>query len=65
MILKYFLQQVRQKISHAEPGEIVSQCDFGIEIAAADSTVVIHELQAPGGKKMRAADYLRGHPLCR
>ena len=45
------------------PGEIVS-ADGGIEVACRDETIVIRELQAPGGKRMSAADYLRGHPLC-
>jgi methionyl-tRNA formyltransferase len=45
------------------PGEIVS-AEGGIEVACRDETIVIRELQAPGGKRMSAADYLRGHPLC-
>ncbi|MBR6429794.1 MAG: methionyl-tRNA formyltransferase, partial [Oscillospiraceae bacterium] len=36
----------------------------GIEVVCADGTVIIRELQAPGKRRMAAADYLRGHPLC-
>ena len=36
----------------------------GIEMACASGeTLMITKLQAPGGKRMVAADYLRGHPI--
>ncbi len=35
----------------------------GLVIACGNGAVRILELQAPGGKKMRAEDYLRGHSL--
>ena len=45
-------------------GEVAAQRKDGLEIACGGgSTVVLRELQAPGGKRMRAADYLRGHKL--
>ena len=43
------------------PGEIVAANANELEVACADGTVIIKELQAPGGKRMSAADYLRGH----
>ena len=46
------------------PGEIVSAGKQGIEIACADGeTVMITELQAAGKKRMKASDYLLGHPI--
>lgn len=46
------------------PGSIVSAGKNGIEIACAvGQTVLITELQAPGKKRMKAADYLLGHPI--
>ena len=46
------------------PGAVVSAGEQGIEIACADGeTLYITELQAPGKKRMRAADFLRGHTL--
>lgn len=46
------------------PGEIVSAGKAGIEIACADGkTVMITELQAAGKKRMKASDYLLGHPI--
>ncbi len=52
--------------NHTElpPGSVVSQWKDGLEIACGGGeTVLIHELQASGGKRMRAADYLCGHKL--
>ncbi len=46
------------------PGDIVSAGKQGIEIAcAAGETVCITELQAPGKKRMKASEYLLGHPI--
>lgn len=46
------------------PGSLVAAGEQGIDIACADGEVLrITELQAPGKKRMSAADYLRGHPL--
>ena len=46
------------------PGSLVSAGEQGIEMACADGqTLYITELQAPGKKRMKAADFLRGHAL--
>lgn len=46
------------------PGSLVSAGKEGIEIACAGGeTLRITELQAPGKKRMSAADFLRGHPI--
>lgn len=46
------------------PGQIVSAGKAGIEMACADGeTVMITELQAAGKKRMKASDYLLGHPI--
>ena len=46
------------------PGSVVSAGDAGIEIACADGqTLLVTELQAPGKKRMRAGDFLRGHRI--
>ena len=48
----------------AAPGTVLSAGKQGIEIACGDGkSLLIQELQAEGGKRMSAADYLRGHPL--
>ena len=46
------------------PGRIVSVGNGGIEIACGGgATVCVTELQAPGKKRMTAAEYLRGHVI--
>ena len=46
------------------PGEILTaDPKKGLILACGKGAVRILELQAPGGKKMRAEDYLRGHEL--
>ena len=46
------------------PGEVVSAGKHGIEIACGNGeTILITELQAAGKKRMKASDYLLGHPI--
>ena len=52
------------KSASAPPGTVLSAGKQGIEVAVSDGSVTITRLQAPGGKQMAAADYLRGHPIC-
>ena len=53
-----------EKRTEKAPGSVVSAGDAGIEIACADGqTLLVTELQAPGKKRMRAGDFLRGHRI--
>ena len=46
------------------PGTVVCAGKEGIDVACGDGRVLrILELQAPGSRRMPAADYLRGHPI--
>ncbi|MFS2167653.1 methionyl-tRNA formyltransferase [Variovorax sp. Varisp62] len=48
----------------AAPGTILAVTDAGVAVAAAaDSVVVVTELQRPGGKRLAVADFLRGFDL--
>lgn len=48
----------------AAPGTIVAAGKDGIDVACGDGMLLrIKQLQAQGGKRMAAADYLRGHPI--
>ncbi|MDD2881556.1 MAG: methionyl-tRNA formyltransferase [Rhodoferax sp.] len=44
-------------------GQIVALAPVGIAVAAMNSIVLIAELQRPGGKRLAAAEFLRGNPL--
>lgn len=61
---KIFALRRTGRCSELAPGSIVSADKAGLEVACGDKkTVLITQLQAPGGRRMAAADYLRGHPL--
>jgi len=46
-----------------EHGSILAVAPDGIDVAAINSIVKIAELQRPGGKRLRVADFLRGFDL--
>ena len=62
-VFKIFAAQQGQGCG--EPGTVLECGKNGLEVACGDGSVVITQLQAPGGKRMFAADYFRGHPLSR
>ena len=61
---KVFSTTVLPDHTEAAPGTILRADKAGIDVACGDGTVLrIDELQPDGGKRMKAADYLRGHPI--
>lgn len=61
---KLFVTQVLKEQTCRAPGSVLSAGKQGIQMACGGGTVLlIEELQADGGRRMRAADYLRGHPI--
>lgn len=62
--LRVFDAEYTDHHTDAAPGTVLKADNDGIEIAcAACETLRITSLQAPGKKRMSAADYLRGHPI--
>lgn len=60
------LKLLRAKVAEGsgDPGEVLTaDPKGGLVIACGEGAVRILELQAPGGKKMKAEDYLRGHGI--
>ena len=49
--------------SPAIPGTPLALTKKGLAVACGDGTILLTRLQAPGGKRLRAADYLRGHRI--
>lgn len=45
-------------------GTVLAADKTGLTVNAGEGAVCITELQAPNAKRMSAADYLRGHPIC-
>jgi len=63
-VFKIHAVDYTQNKTDKAPGSIVSAGNDGIEIACKNGgTVMIKELQAPGKKRMNAADFLRGHKI--
>ncbi len=62
--VKLWAARTAETPAAARPGTIISAGREGIDVACGDGRALrILELQAPGGKRMSAADYLRGHPI--
>lgn len=63
-VFKIYSAEYTQNKTDKSPGSVVSAGKKGIEIACLDGeTVLITELQAAGKKRMKASDYLLGHPI--
>ena len=62
--VKVFSADYSERHTEAAPGTIISATEKGIEVACGDGAcLMITELQMPGKKRMKAADFLRGHRL--
>ena len=58
------LLRARAAEGGGQPGTVLAaDAKRGLVIACGEGAVEITELQAPGGRAMRAADYLRGHEI--
>ncbi len=61
---KVFAPRLSGRKTGATPGSIVEKGKEGIGVACGDGEILlITELQAPGGRRMPAADYLKGHEI--
>lgn len=63
-VYKLFSPQVLEDKSSLPPGSIAAQGKAGLDLVCGDGELLrIREIQAPGGRRMPAADYLRGHSV--
>lgn len=63
-VFRLFAAEYTTNRTDKTPGSIVSAGKSGIEFACGGGeTLMVTELQAPGKKRMKAADYLLGHPI--
>lgn len=61
---KVFRTVVPEEHTHAAPGTVLAAGKEGLAVACGEGTVLrLEEIQPDGGKRMKAADYLRGHPI--
>lgn len=62
--VKLYRSQVLEEKQSGTAGTVLGGGRDGIDVLCGDGKVLrITELQAPGSRRMSAADYLRGHPL--
>ncbi len=63
-VLKIYSVDYTDTVTSLAPGKIVSAGREGLEVACGGGkSVLIRELQAPGKRRMSAADWLLGHPV--
>jgi methionyl-tRNA formyltransferase len=63
-VCRVFSAEKTDRHTKTPPGAILSAGKEGIEFACGGGeSLRITELQAPGKKRMKAADYLLGHPI--
>ena len=62
---RFKVHETRVVPGHGVPGTVLELNKNGLVIACGQDAVEIRSLQAEGGKRMRAPDYFRGHPLQR
>ena len=46
-----------------QPGTVLASGEDGVVVACGEGALCLEVLQAPGGKRLPAADFLRGHPI--
>jgi len=59
-IVKVYEVEESNNQTNLTPGTVLTDSKNGLEIACKEGTVIVNKLQAPGGKIMTAAEYLRG-----
>jgi methionyl-tRNA formyltransferase len=60
--LKLHRARTREAAS-APAGTVVSAADDGILVATESGGLLLQEVQLAGGKRLQAADFVRGHPI--
>ena len=61
--LKIWQAVAEPLVSPAEPGTVLSADASGVRVACGEGQLCLTQLQRPGGKRLSAADFLRGCPL--
>ena len=62
-LMKVKKAEAAESGTHETPGKILSADENGIAVACGINTFLITELQMPGKKPARTADYLRGNTI--
>ena len=55
----------RENESQGTPGEILSVSEHGIDVQTSDGSLLLRKVQLEGRKRMSAAEFARGHSVCK
>ena len=61
--LKLWQATAQTSVQTAQPGTVLSADASGVRVACGEGQLCLTQLQRPGGKRLGAADFLRGCPL--
>lgn len=62
-LFKIYETAVIDRDAGERPGTVIGLTKKGLQVVCGEGILEIRTLQAPGGKRMSAPDYFRGHPL--
>ena len=51
------------RAGNGAPGEVLNASPAGLQVACGEGSVLVTELQRPGGRRLQVADFLRGCPV--
>jgi methionyl-tRNA formyltransferase len=64
VIYKIHSVDICEDTTSCKPGEIGTMIESKLEIVCQNGTVMINEIQAPGAKRMKISDFLKGNTIC-
>ena len=63
-VIKLWSAEVLDESSNAAPGQVIAaDAHHGIVVACGEGTLRLTQLQKPGGKRLPAAEFIKGFPL--
>jgi methionyl-tRNA formyltransferase len=62
-VIKLWRATVENTAHHTPAGAVLSADEHGVRVACGEGVLCVTELQRAGGKRLNAADFLRGFPL--
>ena len=62
-VIKLWRATVENTAHHIPVGAVLSADEHGVRVACGEGVLCVTELQRAGGKRLNAADFLRGFPL--
>jgi methionyl-tRNA formyltransferase len=62
-VIKLWRATVEATTPHEAAGTVLSADAHGVRVACGNGVLCVNELQRAGGKRLNAAEFLRGFPL--